>query len=148
MASSKPQRTPQEVEDIIIRKIFLVSINDSNSATSNDSRIVYMELTAAEILSKGKDLVLSIFDGTSKLPVHLIPSSLGNIIINVDNSCLEGGKFGFGDLLIYLTGTWIIGIASATGYGEILLARLVAWELGSEALCESDSAKAFGWETY
>ncbi|KAK7245093.1 hypothetical protein RIF29_39927 [Crotalaria pallida] len=64
MASSKPQRTPQEVEDIIIRKIFLVSINDSNSAASNDSRIVYMELTAAEILSKGKDLVLSRFDGT------------------------------------------------------------------------------------
>ncbi|KAK7266488.1 hypothetical protein RIF29_19132 [Crotalaria pallida] len=57
MASSKPQRTPQEVEDIIIRKIFLVSINDSNA--SNDSRIVYMELTAAEILSEGKDLVLS-----------------------------------------------------------------------------------------
>ncbi|XP_061358097.1 probable ubiquitin conjugation factor E4 [Gastrolobium bilobum] len=55
MATSKPQRTPEEVEDIIIRKIFLVSITETNS----DSRIVYLELTAAEILSEGKDLRLS-----------------------------------------------------------------------------------------
>lgn len=56
MATPKPQRTPQEVEDVIIRKIFLVSITiDSNT----DSRIVYLELTAAEILSEGKQLILS-----------------------------------------------------------------------------------------
>lgn len=56
MAAPKPQRTPEEVEDIIIRKIFLVSITETATA---DSRIVYLELTAAEILSEGKDLRLS-----------------------------------------------------------------------------------------
>ncbi|XP_027359137.1 probable ubiquitin conjugation factor E4 isoform X2 [Abrus precatorius] len=58
MAAAKPQRTPEEVEDIIIRKIFLVSITESSNS-NNDSRIVYMEVTAAEILSEGKELRLS-----------------------------------------------------------------------------------------
>ncbi|KAL5079240.1 hypothetical protein RYX36_007661 [Vicia faba] len=58
MATPKPQRTPQEVEDIIIRKIFHVTIT-ATTATTTDSRIVYLELTAAEILSEGKDLLLS-----------------------------------------------------------------------------------------
>lgn len=60
--ATKPQRTPQEVEDIIIRKIFLVSITGESTTTTTgatDSRIVYLELTAAEILSEGKDLLLS-----------------------------------------------------------------------------------------
>lgn len=57
MAAAKPQRTPEEVEDIIIRKIFLVSITEIENNT--DSRIVYLELTAAEILSEGKELRLS-----------------------------------------------------------------------------------------
>ena len=57
MAAAKPQRTPQEVEDIVIRKIFLVSITEI--ATTTDSRIVYLELTAAEILSEDKELRLS-----------------------------------------------------------------------------------------
>lgn len=59
--ATKPQRTPQEVEDIIIRKIFLVSITGESTTTTGatDSRIVYLELTAAEILSEGKDLLLS-----------------------------------------------------------------------------------------
>lgn len=56
MATSKPQRSLAEIEDIIIRKIFLVSLVDS---MENDSRIVYLEMTAAEILSEGKDLRLS-----------------------------------------------------------------------------------------
>lgn len=56
MASSKPQRSPAEIEDIIIRKIFLVSLLDS---MESDSRVVYLEMTAAEILSEGKDLKLS-----------------------------------------------------------------------------------------
>lgn len=56
MATPKPQRSPQEIEDIILRKIFLVSLTDS---TATDPRIVYLELTAAEILSEGKDLKLS-----------------------------------------------------------------------------------------
>ncbi|KAI4352517.1 hypothetical protein L6164_006760 [Bauhinia variegata] len=56
MATAKPQRTPQEVEDIILRKIFLVSLTDS---METDPRVVYLELTAAEILSEGKELKLS-----------------------------------------------------------------------------------------
>ncbi|KAL5805653.1 hypothetical protein ACOSQ4_028386 [Xanthoceras sorbifolium] len=56
MATPKPQRTPEQIEDIILRKIFLVTLSDS---METDSRIVYLELTAAEILSEGKDLYLS-----------------------------------------------------------------------------------------
>ena len=52
----KPQRSPEEIEDIILRKIFLVSLTDSESS---DPRIVYLELTAAEILSESKELRLS-----------------------------------------------------------------------------------------
>ncbi|KAK6129202.1 hypothetical protein DH2020_037032 [Rehmannia glutinosa] len=56
MATQKPSRTPAEIEDIILRKIFLVTLVDS---MENDSRIVYLEMTAAEILSEGKELKLS-----------------------------------------------------------------------------------------
>ncbi|KAL2552266.1 putative ubiquitin conjugation factor E4 [Forsythia ovata] len=56
MATQKPQRTPAEIEDIILRKIFLVSLVDS---MENDSRVVYLEMSAAEILSEGKELKLS-----------------------------------------------------------------------------------------
>lgn len=56
MSTAKPSRTPAEIEDIILRKIFLVSLVDS---MENDSRIVYLEMTAAEILSEGKDLKVS-----------------------------------------------------------------------------------------
>lgn len=56
MATPKPQRSLEEVEDIILRKIFLVSLTDSSES---DSRIVYLDLTAAEILSEGKQLKLS-----------------------------------------------------------------------------------------
>lgn len=56
MATSKPQRSPAEIEDIILRKIFLVSLLDS---MESDSRVVYLEMTAAEILSEGKELKLS-----------------------------------------------------------------------------------------
>ncbi|CAK9162965.1 unnamed protein product [Ilex paraguariensis] len=56
MATQKPQRSREEIEDIILRKIFLVSLVDS---MENDSRIVYLEMTAAEILSEGKELRLS-----------------------------------------------------------------------------------------
>lgn len=52
----KQQRTPEEIEDIILRKIFLVSLIDS---MESDGRVVYLEMTAAEILSEGKDLRLS-----------------------------------------------------------------------------------------
>lgn len=56
MAAKKPQRSPQEIEDIILRKIFLVAFQEP---AQNDPRIVFLELTAAEILSEGKLLALS-----------------------------------------------------------------------------------------
>ncbi|CAL2250120.1 unnamed protein product [Prunus armeniaca] len=56
MATPKPQRSPEELEDIVLRKIFLVSLTDSSES---DSRIVYLEMTAAEILSEGKELRLT-----------------------------------------------------------------------------------------
>lgn len=56
MATPRPSRTPAEIEDIILRKIYLVSLADS---MENDSRVVYLEMTAAEILSEGKELKLS-----------------------------------------------------------------------------------------
>lgn len=55
MATQKPQRSAAEIEDIILRKIFLVSLTDT---MESDSRVVYLELTAAEILSEGKELLL------------------------------------------------------------------------------------------
>ncbi|EEF29477.1 ubiquitin-protein ligase, putative [Ricinus communis] len=57
-SSAKPQRSLQEIEDIILRKILLVSLTDDSISTT-DSRIVYLEMAAAEILSEGKDLKLS-----------------------------------------------------------------------------------------
>ncbi|KGN59533.1 probable ubiquitin conjugation factor E4 [Cucumis sativus] len=56
MATSKPQRSPEEVEDIILRKVFLISLTDTSDS---DSRIVYLEQTAAELLSEGKPLRIS-----------------------------------------------------------------------------------------
>ncbi|KAI3784885.1 hypothetical protein L1987_43993 [Smallanthus sonchifolius] len=54
--TAKPQRSPEEIEDIILRKIFLVTLIDS---MGNDTRVVYLEMTAAEILSEGGELRLS-----------------------------------------------------------------------------------------
>ncbi|XVF14348.1 hypothetical protein REPUB_Repub09cG0051300 [Reevesia pubescens] len=62
MATQKPQRTPEEIEDIILRKIFLVTLKENpenSSSSSSDRRVVYLEMTAAEILSEGKSLLLS-----------------------------------------------------------------------------------------
>ncbi|KAL2240375.1 probable ubiquitin conjugation factor E4 [Sesamum indicum] len=56
MSTQRAPRTPAEIEDIILRKIFLVSLVDS---MESDSRIVYLEMSAAEILSEGKELKLS-----------------------------------------------------------------------------------------
>lgn len=56
MATKKPQLSLEEIEDIILGKIFLVSLTDS---MESDSRIVYLEMTAAEILSEGGPLKLS-----------------------------------------------------------------------------------------
>ncbi|KAF2283607.1 hypothetical protein GH714_012182 [Hevea brasiliensis] len=55
-SSNKPQRSLEEVEDIILRKILVVSLTHS---MVTDSRIVYLDMTAAEILSEGKDLKLN-----------------------------------------------------------------------------------------
>ncbi|XP_068654730.1 probable ubiquitin conjugation factor E4 [Aristolochia californica] len=56
MATQKPHRSPAEIEDVILRKIFLVSLNGS---VETDPRVVYLEMTAAEILSEGCSLLLS-----------------------------------------------------------------------------------------
>lgn len=58
MSTHKPQRSLEEIEDIILRKIFLVRLTDAADPVA-DARIVYLELTAAEILSEGRDLKLS-----------------------------------------------------------------------------------------
>ncbi|CAN7141040.1 unnamed protein product [Brassica rapa subsp. narinosa] len=55
MSTTKPQRSPSEIEDIILRKILHVTLTESAS----DPRVVYLEMTAAEILSEGKPLLLS-----------------------------------------------------------------------------------------
>ena len=52
--SNKPQRSLEEIEDIILRKILSISLTDSS-----DPRYIYLEMTAAEILSEGKDLKLN-----------------------------------------------------------------------------------------
>ncbi|CAI0386961.1 unnamed protein product [Linum tenue] len=57
MATPKPQRSPEEIEDIILRKILLVTL--APPAHGADPRIIYLEMTAAEILSEGKDLRLN-----------------------------------------------------------------------------------------
>ncbi|PKA50695.1 putative ubiquitin conjugation factor E4 [Apostasia shenzhenica] len=56
MATAKPKRSPEEIEDIILRKIFLISLAQP---PQNEPKIVYLEMTAAEILSEGKPLLLS-----------------------------------------------------------------------------------------
>ncbi|WCJ25643.1 Ubiquitin conjugation factor E4 A [Euphorbia peplus] len=57
MATSKPQRSLEEIEDIILRKIFLISLTEPPITAS--SQVVYLEMTAAEILSEGKDFKLN-----------------------------------------------------------------------------------------
>lgn len=59
MATPKPQRSPEEIEDIILRKIFLVTLAENPGGTASDQRLVYLQMTAAEILSEGKNLKLS-----------------------------------------------------------------------------------------
>ncbi|CAN1143891.1 Probable ubiquitin conjugation factor E4 [Linum perenne] len=54
MATPKPQSSPVEIEHIILRQILLVSLSDAPDPT-----FVYLEKTAAEILSERKDLKLS-----------------------------------------------------------------------------------------
>ncbi|GAB4827333.1 E3 ubiquitin-protein ligase pub1 [Ancistrocladus abbreviatus] len=76
MATQKPQRSPAEIEDIILRKIFLVSFVDS---MESDSRVVYLELTAAEILSEGKELLLS-----GELMERVLIDRLSNQFPNAD----------------------------------------------------------------
>lgn len=56
MATKPPQRKPEEIEDIILRKIFLVTLVDS---MDKDDKVVFLEMTAAEILSEGLDMRLS-----------------------------------------------------------------------------------------
>ncbi|KAM5581292.1 putative ubiquitin conjugation factor E4 [Rosa sericea] len=56
MSTPKPQRSKEELEDIILRKIFQVSLTEP---AEPNSRVVYLEMTAAEILSEGKPMRLT-----------------------------------------------------------------------------------------
>lgn len=55
MNNPKPQKSPAEIEDIILRKIFLISLTGPIA----DPKTVYLEMIAAEILSESRPLLLS-----------------------------------------------------------------------------------------
>ncbi|KAJ3673125.1 hypothetical protein LUZ60_006499 [Juncus effusus] len=56
-SATKPQRSPAEIEDIILRKILLVAL--SEPPTPPPPQLAYLEQTAAELLSEGKPLLVS-----------------------------------------------------------------------------------------
>lgn len=56
MATQRPQKSKAEREDAILRKIFLVTLIDS---MDRDPRSVYLEMTAAELLSEDKPFMIS-----------------------------------------------------------------------------------------
>jgi hypothetical protein len=53
-APARQQRSPDEVEDIILRKILLVSLTPPSSP---NPAVAYLELTAAELLSESRPLL-------------------------------------------------------------------------------------------
>ncbi|KAJ6810566.1 putative ubiquitin conjugation factor E4 [Iris pallida] len=55
---AKPQRSPAEIEDIILRKIFQITLTPPPNPNPNP-KVAYLELTAAELLSESKPLLLS-----------------------------------------------------------------------------------------
>ncbi|KAJ1296657.1 hypothetical protein BS78_01G319200 [Paspalum vaginatum] len=62
-ASARPQRSPDEVEDIILRKILLVSLTPPANPSP---AVAYLELTAAELLSESRPL-LALCDAAERL---------------------------------------------------------------------------------
>ncbi|CAL4923244.1 unnamed protein product [Urochloa decumbens] len=62
-ASARPQRSPDEVEDIILRKILLVALTPPANPSP---AIAYLELTAAELLSESR-LLLALRDAAERL---------------------------------------------------------------------------------
>ncbi|AQL06134.1 putative ubiquitin conjugation factor E4 [Zea mays] len=62
-ASARPQRSPDEVEDIILRKILLVSLTP---LANPGPAVAYLELTAAELLSESRPL-LALRDAAERL---------------------------------------------------------------------------------
>lgn len=56
MATQRPVKSKAEREDAILRKIFLVTLIDS---MDKDPRSVYLEMTAAELLSEDKPFMIS-----------------------------------------------------------------------------------------
>ncbi|ONL99000.1 putative ubiquitin conjugation factor E4 [Zea mays] len=62
-ASARPQRSPDEVEDIILRKILLVSLTPPANPSP---AVAYLELTAAELLSESRPL-LALRDAAERL---------------------------------------------------------------------------------
>ncbi|KAL6598275.1 hypothetical protein ACP70R_046440 [Stipagrostis hirtigluma subsp. patula] len=60
---ARPQRSPDEVEDIILRKILLVSLTPPANPSP---AVAYLELTAAELLSESRPL-LALRDAAERL---------------------------------------------------------------------------------
>ncbi|KAK1296537.1 putative ubiquitin conjugation factor E4 [Acorus calamus] len=57
MANQKPKLSPEEREDLFFRRVFHVTL--TGPSPSDPSSIVYLEMTAAEILSEGKPLLIT-----------------------------------------------------------------------------------------
>ncbi|KAK1305799.1 putative ubiquitin conjugation factor E4 [Acorus calamus] len=57
MANQKPKLSPEEREDLFFRRVFHVTL--TGPSHSDPSSIVYLEMTAAEILSEGKPLLIT-----------------------------------------------------------------------------------------
>ncbi|KAI3989542.1 hypothetical protein MKX01_031596 [Papaver californicum] len=55
MATGKPKRSPEVIEDILIQRIFLVKLTD----VDNKQQVMYLERMAAENLREGKSLLLN-----------------------------------------------------------------------------------------
>ncbi|CAN6288793.1 unnamed protein product [Urochloa humidicola] len=62
-ASARPQRSPDEVEDIILRKILLVALTPPANPSP---AVAYLELTAVELLSESRPL-LALRDAAERL---------------------------------------------------------------------------------
>ncbi|CAM0879382.1 unnamed protein product [Alopecurus aequalis] len=70
-APSRTQRSPDEVEDIILRKILLVSLTPP---ASPNPAVAYLELTAAELLSESRPL-LALRDNAERVLVDRLSLS-------------------------------------------------------------------------
>ncbi|GJN37027.1 hypothetical protein PR202_gb25945 [Eleusine coracana subsp. coracana] len=74
---ARPQRTPDEVEDIILRKILLVALTPPANPSP---AVAYLELTAAELLSESRPL-LALLETAERLLIDRLslPDPTGRI---------------------------------------------------------------------